>query len=241
MPGRQYESLDHRRLQDVRAFQRTFGVKLMDIDVLAATASSIAKAIHEGELDGTPVHPEAKKLWLGGTLDLSRAYKQVPLSAKSRRFCVLGFVIDGKWTYYRSDVLPFGASASVFSFIRISRSIHIMCSFLSAITTVFFDDYPLMTTEAGSDVLKMAMSSVLTLLGWSHAKEGKEALNFNQKFNALGAEMDGNGFFKSGEVLVLQGHLNFASGFYLSKILFRLRTVFSLLHDSLSMRGVFPE
>ena len=110
------------------AFQRTFGVKPMDIDVLAAAAASIAKATQDGEIDGSKVHPGAKKVWLGGTLALSRAYKQVRLSPKSRRFCVLGFMIDGDWVYYRSEVLPFGASASVFAFIRISRSIHhILC------------------------------------------------------------------------------------------------------------------
>ena len=229
------------------AFQRTFGIKLMDIDVLAATAASIAKAIADGSVDGAPLHPKARQCWLGGTLDLSRAYKQVPLSPDSRRFCVLGFIKDGVWTYYRSEVLPFGASASVFSFIRISRSIHhILCSFLSAIATVFFDDYPMMTTEAGSDILKLSVSSVLTMLGWKHAKHGKKMLNFAQTFTALGAEVDlssiclGNfklrnkegrvpklinflsrvedkGYFAPGETSILQGHLNFASGFYLSK------------------------
>ena len=135
-----------------------------------------------------------KKVWLGGTLDLPRAYKQVPLCAKSRRFCVLGFVINGEWVYYRSDVLPFGASASVFSFIRIPRSIHhILCVYLSAIAAVFFDDFPTMTPKAGSDILKSSIPTVLSLLGWSHAKDGKKALNFTEKFNALGAEIDLSG------------------------------------------------
>ena len=228
------------------AFQRTFGVKPMDIDVLAAAAASIAKAIQQGVIDGMKVHPGAKNVWLGGTLDLSRAYKQVPLSPKSRRFCVLGFVVDGEWVYYRSEVLPFGASASVFA-LRISRSIHhILCAYLSAISTVFFDDFPTMTPEPGSSVLKSAISSVLSLLGWSHARDGKKALNFSEKFNALGAEVDlgcisqgcykirnkegrvpklidflsqveARSFFKPGEASVMQGHLNFATGFYLSK------------------------
>ena len=229
------------------AFQRTFGVKPMDIDVLAAAAATIAKSIQDGQVGGARVHEEAKSVWLGGTLDLSRAYKQVPLSPQSRKFCVLGFVINGKWVYYRSDVLPFGASASVFAFIRISRSIHhILSKYLSAICTVFFDDFPTLTPEPGSDILKSAISTVLSLLGWAHAKEGKKALNFSKQFIALGAEVDleflsqgsfkiknkegrvpklndflsqveARGFFKPGEISVLQGHLNFATGFYLSK------------------------
>ena len=137
------------------AFQRTFGVKLMDIDVLAATAATMAKAIREGELDGASVHPEAKKLWSGGTLDLSPAYKQKILRAE-----VCHLMASGRATGRTS----FRLGPRLRSFLSYGyqgpSTICKMCSFLSAITTVFFEKYPMMTTEAGSDVLKMAVSSV---------------------------------------------------------------------------------
>ena len=42
------------------AFQRTFGVKPMDIDVLAAAAATIAKSIQDGEIDGQRFMMEPK-------------------------------------------------------------------------------------------------------------------------------------------------------------------------------------
>ena len=95
-PIYQGESMKVRIIDDCKmsgmnsAFQRTFGIKLMDIDVLAATAASIAKAMADGSVDGVPLHPKARECWLGGTLDLSRAYKQGPLSPDSRRFVYSG-------------------------------------------------------------------------------------------------------------------------------------------------------
>ena len=154
-------------------------------------------------------------------------------------------------------------AASVFAFIRISHSIHhILTVYLSAVSAVFFDDFPTMTPEPGSNVLKSAITSVPSLLGWSRARDGKKALNFSEKFNALGAEVDlgcisqgcykirnkegrvprlieflsqveARGFFKPGEASVMQGHLNFATGFYLSKGLrFLTKTLTSVARSS---------
>ena len=82
--------------------------------------------------------------WLGRTLDLTRVYKQLAIDERSRKVCVLGFKRGSEWIYYRSLVLPFGARASVFSFLRVSRSLHfIMAKFLTALNTVFFDDFPI--------------------------------------------------------------------------------------------------
>ncbi|CAE7239379.1 unnamed protein product, partial [Symbiodinium sp. CCMP2456] len=150
------------------------------------------------------------------------------------------------WVYYRCNVLPFGARASVFSLLRVSRSLHfIMAKYLRALNTVFFDDYPMVTTGSGSQILLKSASSVLNLLGWAHAEEGEKAPGFQQEFVALGVQISlhnlGQGKFtirnKPGrmEKLVtmiqeaatnpevaqslpeLHGHLNFASGFFYNK------------------------
>ena len=229
------------------AFQRTCAATLMDLDALTCLLATIAKAISEGKFQGVDVDDQVKsERWLGRTLDLSRAYKQLPIDPASRRVCVLGFLKQNQWVYYRCNVLPFGARASVFSFLRVSRSLHfIMAKYLQALNTVFFDDFPMVSTSGGSNILQKAASAVLNLLGWAHAEEGEKAPGFQSDFVALGVQVVmrdiGRGSFeiknKPGRVekLVsmieeaairpdvakalpeLQGHLNFASGFFFNK------------------------
>ena len=229
------------------AYQRTCAATLMDLDSLTCVIASLAKAIVEGTFQGTEVHELVRlEQWLGRTLDLSRAYKQLAIDPASRRVCILGFQKGTSWVYYRCNVLPFGARASVFSFLRVSRSLHfIMAKYLSALNTVFFDDYPMVTTGTGSLILLKSASSVLNLLGWAHAEEGEKAPGFQQEFVALGVQISlhnlGQGKFtirnKPGRVekLItmiqeaatnpevakslpeLHGHLNFASGLFYNK------------------------
>ena len=162
---------------------------------------------------------------------------------------MLGFPTTDGWAYFRCRVLPFGATASVYSFIRVSRSLHhILVTYLNALCTVFFDDFPMLEPSQGATVLKSAVSAVLNCLGFWHDTEGKKQLKFDSSFIALGALIDlrdlASGEFvvsnkpgridkligllrqarQEGRILpevasVIQGHLTFASGFYLSKTL----------------------
>ncbi|CAE7225523.1 unnamed protein product, partial [Symbiodinium sp. CCMP2456] len=238
---------DARRSGLNEAYQRTCAATLMDLDSLSCVIAALAKAIVEGTFQGSEVHEVVRlEQWMGRTLDLSRAYKQLAIDPSSRRVCVLGFQKGPSWIYYRCNVLPFGARASVFSFLRVSRSLHfIMAKYLKALNTVFFDDYPMVATGSGSQILLKSASSVLNLLGWAHAEEGEKAPGFQQEFVALGVQISlnnlGQGRFtvsnKPGRVekLVamiqeaatnpdvakslpeLHGHLNFASGFFYNK------------------------
>ena len=68
------------------AFQRTCEASLMDLDALTSVMATIAKAMVDGEYQGVPLHPDVKTgQWLGRTLDLTRAYKQLAISPESRR------------------------------------------------------------------------------------------------------------------------------------------------------------
>ena len=135
-----------------------------------------------------PVHPEvASDAWSGRTLDLSRAYKQLALDRASRCLSVVGYHYRGRWVFFRCDVLPFGAIAAVYSFNRVSRSLHfLICKLLWGPCTCFYDDYPTISPNAFAAILSKAMSAMLTLLGWDHAKVGVKAVDFAASFNALG-------------------------------------------------------
>ena len=170
------------------AFQPSFKVQLLDVDALACLFASISNSVVQGHIGGCRVHPSViSSPWVGGTLDLERAYKQVPLHPDSRRFCVIGFPVGGVWHFFTSEVLPFGASASVYSFVRLSRALHhVFLKFLSSASTVYFDDFPVIEPAAGAAALKHAIAATLGILGWKFDDAGPKALSFEESFAALG-------------------------------------------------------
>ena len=142
------------------AYTTTNKLELLDVDVLACALLAIADAHATGWVDlgecqdgvlAGRVHEAAKgQNWLGRTLDLSKAYKQVPLSEEAQSLCVLGYFHDNRWKYYTTSRLPFGATSAVYTFNRISRSIHhILSRFLHVVCTCFYDDFPALSSQFG--------------------------------------------------------------------------------------------
>ena len=103
---------------------------LFDTDWMLAMATCIARVsdsascieivLSTGETLRGELHPfwkERKPVWQGRTLDLEKAYRQVPLSTGSLK---LGVVMvtnpeSGRPVFFVAQSLPFGASSSVFS------------------------------------------------------------------------------------------------------------------------------
>ena len=179
------------------AYTTNFKLELYDVDTLAALVAAVADSLRAGKVSfdmdddtvcSVPVHPEvASDAWSGRTLDLSRAYKQLALDRASRCLSVVGYRYRGRWVFFRCDVLPFGAIAAVYSFNRVSRSLHfLICKLLWGPCTCFYDDYPTISPNASAAILSKAMSAMLTLLGWDHAKVGVKVVDFAASFNALG-------------------------------------------------------
>ena len=241
------------------AYTTTNKLQLLDIDALACALLAIADAHATGWVDlgqsesanlRGPVHEVARtQNWLGRTLDLSKAYKQVPLCPEAQALCVLGYFHENQWMYYTTSRLPFGATSAVYTFNRISRSIHhILCSFLHVVCTCFYDDFPALSSQFGASLVSKSMSLVLNLLGWDHAQVGVKATDFANEFAALGvtiklqelhlgsfvlANKEGRvpkiirmlrtlkeqGSVTRNQAAEIQGHLNFAQGFFTSKSL----------------------
>ena len=63
-------------------------------------------------------------------------------------------------------------------------------SLLHSITSHYFDDFPTLERTKGRRVLSLAVSGVLDLLGWAHAKEEDKALNFASAFDLLGVKFN---------------------------------------------------
>ena len=253
------------------AYTVNFKLELFDIDALACLLAAISESTSSGHYecklsDGSLIgcklhHAVASDQWMGRTLDLSRAYKQLGLDLKSRRLSVVGYKHEGEWKYYLNHVLPFGATASVYSFNRVSKSLHhIICKLLFSLSTCFYDDFPTVSPKASSSILTKSLSAILNLLGWDHAQIGVKAIDFASDFAALGVSVNLKQLHKGSFVLAnkpgridricnmlravvedgcisknraseIQGHLNFASGFYISKALQFLVAAFGRLAD----------
>ncbi|CAJ1416944.1 unnamed protein product [Effrenium voratum] len=122
-------------------------------------------------------------------LDLSKAYKQVPVAPSSHKRAVLGVrANEGAWEFYVCQSLPFGASASVFEFNKILWWI-LVVRYNIAVAN-YFDDYPMLAFRATATSVDKAASSLLTLLGWSHAQTGKKGAPFSQTAVVLGASFN---------------------------------------------------
>ena len=100
------------------AYTTNFRLELFDVDALAALIACVTDSLQAGSVEpelkdmdvSVPVQVK-KDTWLGRTLDLSRAYKQLATDPKSRLLNVIGYFYRGEWVFFRCDVLPFGALA----------------------------------------------------------------------------------------------------------------------------------
>ena len=93
--------------------------------------------------------------------------------------------------YFVSQVLPFGASASVFAFNRIARAIHAIGTRLFALVwSNYYDDYPQLDLHACGDSAMQAAERLMDLLGWRFSKKPTRRLSMAKSLDALGVVFD---------------------------------------------------
>ena len=144
----------------------------------------------EGELHRDFCQPQP---WEGRRIDLSKAYKQLPVSGESRKFSVLlvHHYQTQKPVYFVSRSLPFGACASVYSFNRISRGIwRIMSHGCKALGGVYFDDFPVVEPAALCTLASQSFEGLLKALGWVYANDPAKCKPFNEAFDVLGTQIN---------------------------------------------------
>ena len=161
-------------------------LKLQDIDYITGLALKIAERLTQKGA-GPGIEP-----WLGKCLDLSKAYKQMAIHPSNRHLAVIFFHgQDGAPKFFVANSLMFGASAAVYSFNRVSRSLWFLLNKMLCIPCgVFYDDFPMFSPESQSDDADAAASQLLDLLGWRHAKTGAKALPFKPSFQVLGCSLN---------------------------------------------------
>ena len=192
-----------------KAFAAVEKLTLHDIDYISSLlhfiASTVSKAqaseeqivqvvLKEGAVLSGPLHRDFKESmkWKGRCLDLTKAYKQIPVSAASRPFCVLmvHHFESGKPVYFVSRSLPFGASSSVFGFNRISRGLWQIATVGCKINGgVFFDDFPFFEPATACSLASKAFEGLLKALGWKFSEDPKKALPFAEEVDVLGVRL----------------------------------------------------
>ena len=237
------------------AYTSTVKLELQDVDYISAMVCQLMREAH--------CSPHVKgQTWLGKAFDLSKAYKQMAVQEDHQHLSVVGFQYRSRWLFYKSVALPFGATGSVYSFVRMSRALwHVITTGLYAITSHYFDDFPTIECFGGSKVLSLAVQSLLDELGWQYAKEGVKALSFCEAFDALGVNFKlerlhlgdltlqnkpgridkicsilesiaAKGRISQAEASEVQGLLNFASGYFVTRSLRHLVSAFYPLAES---------
>ena len=171
-----------------RAFGSTSYLALQDTDftvrfvgrVLQGGTQVVVPMSDGSELKGT-LCPEmlARPPLLGKTL------------AASRHHAVLGFpTTNHDWHLYTALSLPFGASASVFSFNKIALALlHIMIHKFLAIGIDFYDDFTLFEFQPAASLLDKVLMRLLSILGWLFATEGKKFVPFSPSVISLGVSL----------------------------------------------------
>ena len=121
-------------------------------------------------------------------LDLSKAYKQLPILPAHRDLAVVFFRDrSGNPQYFVPNALMFGSTAAVYAFNRVSRSLWFLINkFLLVPCAVYFDDYPMFCPENSAESTDLLVSDFLDLLGWRHDRTGPKGKPFAPAFDVLG-------------------------------------------------------
>ena len=266
------------------AFGSSSYLALHDTDFLAgflrfvsttlACQDEVVVHLSTGEVLRGRWHPEmgTSPAFLGRCIDLSKAYKQVAVAPGSIHHGVLGHrTSDGGWQFHVSRSLPFGATAAVFSFNKISRGLwHLMTRELGLLSGVFYDDFPVIEVEPLQQLTTMLVGTFLDLMGWQHATVGKKATPFSTTFTALGVnfsldqlwngevtlqnkperierlertfqQWQADGCVRKSQCASVHGMLNFASGFVLGHSLKPLCKAVLSMMDVNASKGALSE
>ena len=159
-------------------------ISLHMIDTLGAVTRRYFGLCKELEVDNKLV---------ARTFDLKSAYRQIAVCKEHLKYAYFSVYNCevGAAEIYQLLTLPFGATHSVYSFLRLAKMIHFAaCKALRLINTNFYDDFVLLSKPGCSASAGNSMELLLMLLGWEYAKEGKKATQFASVCKALGVEFD---------------------------------------------------
>ena len=166
-----------------QAYTSTSYLKLQDLDYVTSLALRIAEAVSENR------QKHGSGRWLGKCLDLSKAYKQMGIDPEQRHLAVIFFTkADGQPVFYVANALMFGATAAVYAFNRVSRSLWFLLNRMLAIPCgVFYDDFPLFAPKSWHKIQMLAPVSCWICWAGAMRAQGQRGSLLNESFKCWGA------------------------------------------------------
>ena len=180
---------------------------LMGLDSVAALIRCVHSAVgpdrtvkmrmSDGNIKEGKLHPswsmQDALSWVGRSLDLTKAYRQLAIK-ESSRWCAVVAVWNpqkAKPELFAATAMLFGGAAAVYSFNRSSRSLWYLGAKLLRLNWLnFFDDFPMVEPALGCEVSHHAAQAMLRLLGWGFAEGDAKNLAYSPCFETLGAAFD---------------------------------------------------
>ena len=153
--------------------------KLHTLDIVAALCMELLRA-------------DPSSHWVGKTIDLSSAYRQLGVSPTSKWVSYIAVYNPEtkKAEIFSMRALPFGASRSVYGFLRVAHSLWWLgCVAMKFLWTSFFDDFVTLARKEETRSMDISASQFFKLLGWI-VSAGDKDLPFSESFKALGVEID---------------------------------------------------
>ena len=128
----------------------------------------------------------------GRTYDLKSAYKQFGVDQwHADRLKIAVKRPGGGVGIFAALALPFGASGSVSSFLRVAASLtYIGIVALQILWTSFFDDYTCVCVDGEETNVSFYVESLFRMLGVWFAETGSKATSFGPSFKSLGVVFD---------------------------------------------------
>ena len=180
--------LDISGVDGISVLARTFveAVQGEDVSITTTAGSKWSDKLH-------PTWEPREARTLGGrTSDLAAAYKQMLVSKRSLWCSVLAVEdLAGEKRLFISQVLPFGASASVYSFNKVAKAIQLVGACLFELTwTSYYDDFPQVDVLSAGDWAQSTAERFLALVGWTFSEKESKRMQLAETFSALGVEFD---------------------------------------------------
>ena len=139
----------------------------------------------------------SKTILQGRAFDMKSAYKQMGIHEDSLKVAFVSVFNPStrRQKIFQLRAVPFGATRSVYAFLRVAHSIwYLGVRALGLMWTCFFDDYLTFANESHCSNTDQTVDILFRLLGWKYAIEGDKAQAFSSSFTALGIQIDLSNF-----------------------------------------------
>ena len=134
-------------------------------------------------------HPDL----VGRSYDLRKAYRQIGISPDHLKFAWISVwsPVDAEPKLFRMDSMPFGATASVGAFLRLSQALKCLgISQAALVWSSFYDDFVCVCPAAAAQQVDRMIRLFFQALGWQLSTDESKDHAFSSKFQALGVEFD---------------------------------------------------